>query len=266
MKNFFSYVVICSLFCFFVAGCGHSITHTDRGTGVVARIPLPDGSSLLDLKVGKIDSTTTILRGGTTYDSTTSTGGTFFGSIGTSERIQVSATPQFNEGNVREVLISSDCDPVTKQMVLQYLIEQKAPVPQPSSTTTIGASAATGKDAAAVKPAATGVDNLINKVGEAVPVVAKATTDTISEVSNTTGATVSSVGDTIKSAISNLSKIAIIAIITAIIVLVLALIVFFRLRRKAKKTTSGTSGEERQDENEDVLMDVQTFESLSENQ
>src|SRR5574344_518401 len=79
-------------------GCGHSITHTDRGTGMVARIPLPDGSSLIDLKFGKIDSTTTILRGGASYDSIASTGGSVFGSGGTSDRIFISTIPQLNEG------------------------------------------------------------------------------------------------------------------------------------------------------------------------
>jgi hypothetical protein len=36
-----------------ISGCGHNITHTDRGTGLALRIPLPDGSSLIDFKCRK---------------------------------------------------------------------------------------------------------------------------------------------------------------------------------------------------------------------
>jgi hypothetical protein len=91
--------ILLPLYClFFLCSCGHNITHTDRGTGFILRIPLPDGSSLIDLKLGKIDSTTTVLRGGATYDSSASTGGSILGPMGTSDRIQVSTVPQLNEG------------------------------------------------------------------------------------------------------------------------------------------------------------------------
>lgn len=136
---------LCGLIlCFLCCSCGHNITHTDRGTGLVARIPLPDGSSLIDLKVGKIDSTTTVLRGGSTYDSAASTGGSLFGTMGTSDRIQVSTIPQLNEGNIREILIDKNTPKEVKIALIQYLIKQKAPKSLPAATKAIGA--ATGAD------------------------------------------------------------------------------------------------------------------------
>jgi len=137
--------------------CGHNITHTDRGTGVIMRIPLPDGSSLIDLKLGKIDSTTTVLRGGATYDSAASTGGSLFGTMGTSDRVQVSTIPQLNEGNLRDVLNDNKTPKEVKIALIQYLINQKAPTPLPTATKTIGAATGTDLKKAEATPGTTRV-------------------------------------------------------------------------------------------------------------
>jgi len=92
--------------------CGHSITHTDRGTGLIIRIPLPGGSSLIDIKIGKIDSITTVLRGRTSYDSvastsidsaTASSSGAFVGS----EIVEVTPNDKIIGVGGRIVLLSS---------------------------------------------------------------------------------------------------------------------------------------------------------------
>ena len=61
MKKIISlfFCIITLLLC----SCGHNIAHIDRGTGLKLRIPMPDGTALVDLSIGKIDSTTFILRG-----------------------------------------------------------------------------------------------------------------------------------------------------------------------------------------------------------
>lgn len=133
--------------------CGHSITHTDRGTGLVIRIPLPDGSSLIDLKIGKIDSTTTVLRGGTSYDSIASTGGSINGAMGTSDRIQISTIPQLNEGYTAEVLQSKyTSEGVKKLLINSYMSKAKPNDPLPSKSISIGSAVASGSGAFSVEP------------------------------------------------------------------------------------------------------------------
>ena len=178
------------MLCMCMTGCGHSITHTDRGTGLVARIPLPDGSSLIDLKVGKIDSTTTVLRGNSTYDSSASTGGTLFGSASTSDRTFVATGMQLNEGYLKDVLTSPDVDPQTKVAIAQAIVQVQASKPKPTVTKAVGAATSTGeKPDTSVEPVAVGVDNVVNRVAEAAPKVvapvASATKDGVKDVTTT---------------------------------------------------------------------------------
>ena len=174
-----------------LTGCGHTITHTDRGTGLVARIPLPDGSSLIDLKIGKIDSTTTVLRGNSTYDSSASTGGTLFGSASTSDRIFVATGIQLNEGYMKDVLTNPDVDPATKVALAQALVQVAAAKPKPTVTKAVGAATSSGENPDnKVEPVAVGLDNVVNRVAEATPKViepvAKATTEVVKDVATTT--------------------------------------------------------------------------------
>ena len=173
-----------------ISGCGHSITHVDRGTGLVARIPLPDGSALIDLKVGKIDSTTTILRGNSTYDSSASTGGTLFGSASTSDRTFVATGIQLNEGYLKDVLTSPSVDPATKVAMVQAIAQVQAAKPKPTVTKAVGAATSTGeKPDTSVEPVAVGVDNVVNRVAEAAPKVvapvASVTKDVVKDVTTT---------------------------------------------------------------------------------
>jgi hypothetical protein len=52
----------------FVTGCGHTMYHKVEGTGVYARIPLPNGGSLIEVAGGDINITSATLRGGATLD------------------------------------------------------------------------------------------------------------------------------------------------------------------------------------------------------
>lgn len=179
------------MLCVIMSGCGHTITHTDRGTGLVARIPLPDGSSLIDLKIGKIDSTTTVLRGNSTYDSSASTGGTLFGTASTSDRTFVATGMQLNEGYLKDVLTSPDVDPATKVALTQALIQVQAAKAKPTVTKSVGAATSTGDNPnTTVEPVSVGMDNVVNRVAEVAPKVvepvAKATTEVVKDAATTT--------------------------------------------------------------------------------
>lgn len=188
-----TYFIIISMIFMLMAvmcGCGHTVTHTDRGTGLMARIPLPDGSSLIDIKIGKIDSTTTVLRGNSTYDSSASTGGTIFGSASTSDRTFVATGIQLNEGYMAEVLQSPDVDPATKVALAQALVQVQANKPKPTVTKAVGAATSSGDTPnTSVEPVAVGVDNIVNKVAETAPKVvvpvAAATKDVVKNVTTT---------------------------------------------------------------------------------
>jgi hypothetical protein len=146
MKTIIKYIFITStvgLLC----GCGHSIVRTDRGTGLHLRVPNPfqQGDSIVDLKVGNIDTTMAVIRGNTTFDSTSAKGGSLTGTGGISERVVVSTNPQLNEGYVAEVLTSPNVDPETKREVAEYLTASTAPKVADAKSITIGAAAGSRK-------------------------------------------------------------------------------------------------------------------------
>lgn len=242
-----TYFIIISMIFMLMAvmcGCGHSVTHTDRGTGLVARIPLPDGSSLIDIKIGKIDSTTTVLRGNSTYDSSASTGGTIFGSASTSDRTFVATGIQLNEGYMAEVLQSPDVDPATKVALAQALVQVQANKPKPTVTKAVGAATSSGDTPnTSVEPVAVGVDNIVNRVAETAPKVvvpvAAATKDVVKDVTTTV--------DTI----SKDWKTNIISIVVAVIVafVIIALVVYVYIRKR--NNTNAIAKDDRLDTNND---------------
>ena len=204
MKNIIKYILVTSsvgLLC----GCGHSIVRTDRGSGLHLRIPNPfqQGDSFVDFKLGNIDTTMAVIRGNTTFDSTSAKGGSLTGTGGISERVVVSTNPQLNEGYVAEVLTSPNVDPETKKEVAKYLTMASAPKVSDAKSITIGAAAGSGKNSAEITPEKTGIDNIVDKTANVVtdvtPHIAKATENTISNISNdvaeTTQHSVDVIGD-----------------------------------------------------------------------
>lgn len=221
---------------FVLTGCGHTITHTDRGTGFMARIPLPDGSSLIDLKIGKIDSTTTVLRGNSTYDSSASTGGSVFGSASTSDRTFVATGVQLNEGYLADVLTSKDVDPQTKLVLTQALIKVQAAKPKATVTKSVGAVTASGDNPQTeAEPVAVGIDNAVNKVTAVAPKVvvpiAHATKEAVKDVS------------TAADRISDDWKMNVVVVAVAVIIglLIVAGVFILILRIKRKKIESSSS-------------------------
>lgn len=219
-----------------LAGCGHNVGHTDRGVGFIFRVPMPDGGSLVELKIGKIDSTTTVLRGNSTYDSVASSGGSLTGIGGVSERIQMKTNPQLNEGYLENVLISGNVDPITKQILAVSLVKGNAPESQNARAVSIGGGAGTGENLESLVPKVVGIDNLVDKAAETAPKVVgpimDGTVKSIGHVSTTAKTVSNDASDVVKfvSSMTALIVITLTLVITGIVLIV-------RAKHKKKEET-----------------------------
>jgi hypothetical protein len=181
--------VLILFYLLFLTGCGHSIVRTDRGTGLHLRVPNPfnQGESFVDFKIGNIDTSMAVIRGNTTFDSTSAKGGSLTGIGGISERITVAAKAQLNEGYVAEVLTSPNVDSSTKIEIAKYLALSNAPKVSDSKSISIGAAAGSGDKSNEITPEKTGIDNIVDKTADTIikitPDVAKATENTVSNIS-----------------------------------------------------------------------------------
>lgn len=153
-------------------GCGHTMYHKVEGTGVYGRIPLPNGSSLVEVAAGDINITSAALRGGATLDENTSKGGTF-GSVSIARHTHVSTIPAMNEGNIKEVLTSPNVDDKTKQLIACYLITREEAKPPAGAVSSVNSASVTGDEnnMPKVKPTKTGLDNVVDKTAEIAPEV-----------------------------------------------------------------------------------------------
>lgn len=163
-------------------GCGHTMYHKVEGTGVYGRIPLPNGSSLVEAAAGDINITSAALRGGATLDENTSKGGTF-GAVSIARHTHVSTAPAMNEGNIKEVLTSPDVDPKTKQLVACYLITRTDVKPPAASVSSVNSASATGdkNNIPEVKPTKTGMDNIVDKAADVAPKVIPPVVDSVAD-------------------------------------------------------------------------------------
>ena len=171
-----------------LTGCapGHSIMTVDRGVGLHFRIPLLlDGStdtSLIDLKMGSIDSATALIRGGTTFSANNAKGGGL-GSLSTGDYFIISSNPGLTEGYLRDVMSSPHVDAATKAKLAEYLLRnQGAPAPVSASAVSVSAAAASGSNPPEVKFATTGFD----KIADTVPEVVKPIANTVEHVTTET--------------------------------------------------------------------------------
>lgn len=189
-------------FILLLTGCGHNVTRTDRGVGLMLRVPLPDGSSLVEFKVGKIDSVVAAVRGGSTFETTSATGGSLFGTAGTADRVSLTAIPQINEGYIKDILTSDTVAPDIKQALSDYLVSRDPPTTVPTNISVVGSGVATGEQV--VQPMTTGLDRWWDSTTHVV-------TDSVSSIADT---------------ISDLGGEVMVAII--IIVLIIGLIIFWK--------------------------------------
>lgn len=158
--------------------------------------------------MGKIDSTTTVLRGNATYDGMASTGGSIFGPMGTTDRVLVKTGPQINEGYLADVLSAPEVPPEVKIELVKYLTLQKAPETTPAATKTVGAAGSVGDNPPAAEPATTGWDKVTEKAAEIIPPVADTIGDTTKSVAkDVSKATEKSVTNVSKASVSWLTDI-----------------------------------------------------------
>jgi len=128
-------ILLFTIACCLLAGCGHSVIHRDEGIGLDLKIPLPySGENLVSIQLGKIDSTTLVLRGNTSFKSNSNTegsantnGGTGItndtaGKAALGSTIEVVTGPQLNEGYLRDVLVDPNTDAATKKAILEFLV------------------------------------------------------------------------------------------------------------------------------------------------
>lgn len=245
MRNKFFKFLIPVCLTALIAGCGHSIVRTDRGTGLHLRVPNPfqQGDSLVDLKLGNIDTTMAIIRGNTTFDSNSAKGGSLTGTGGISERFALSTNPQLNEGYVAEVLTSPNTPPEVKIEVARYLVQQKAPTVSDAKAVSIGAASGSGDRSHEIKPEKTGVDNIVDKAAETIqetaPVVGKATTDVVENISDNTASVAKHAtdvaGETTQKVTSTISNKVTLSVIIALIITGIIIVILEISRKKKKK-------------------------------
>jgi hypothetical protein len=232
MKDFFKFVMVyvlvfvSSAFVLLLPGCGHSVARIDRGTGVVLRIPLPNGDSLVEFKGGDIDSTTLILRGGSQAKTGRSVGGAFAGTGGSAKDLQISTIPQLNEGYMKDVMVSPDVPAEVKVELAKDMTIAKPDEHRPYRATVVGASVGSGENLDDVKPKMAGIDNIVDKVAEVTPEI---TEDVSKMVDSTTEAASSSVRD-----VMTASKTWIISISAAVVMIISIGVLIFILIRKKK--------------------------------
>ena len=179
-----------------ICGCGHSVLVESKITGLGAILPIGDGHTL-GFVLGSMDATTATVRGGTTVETTSvSGGGIFSGEAGINHITKMQAHAQLNEGNLRDVMMSENVPDAAKIILASNLIAAaKAPELPPTVIQAQTASIHSGSDAVVSNNVplinhSAGIDNLVNQV-------ANVTTNVTGQIVNTIPATVSEVTDVV---------------------------------------------------------------------
>ena len=170
-----------------LSGCGHGVLITNKLTGLSVTVPVYDGQRL-GVTIGSLESTTATVRGGTTVETkSVSGGGLLSGAGGINHLTTMKTNTQLNEGYLTEVLTSPECPESVKTILASNLATAaQAPQSQPEviqtaqSTVHSGESAVTSNNVQQITTP-TGVDKIIDGV--------------VSITSNTTSSVTEIVGD-----------------------------------------------------------------------
>lgn len=233
-----------------LVGCGHSVFHRVDGTGVYGRVPLPDGSSLVEIAIGNLSITSGVLRGGAMYNEDNSKGGTF-GTVSTANHIQLTTQPAMNEGYLADVFTSDKTDAETKLELAKYLTSRQQHAPTPASAVAVNAAAATGEKPPVAKPVSTGLDNAVNKVTEVAPKV-------VTPIADATKASVADAKDATTAVVDGVKSISIYLIIGVVVLGILVLIGLFIYYKKKHNTANITDNTPNQDTESIVQNDTPT--------
>ena len=218
-----SYCIITVIGILFLVGCGHNIHSNNKGVGI--DLSWQSENYVPSLKVGYWDNTNAVVRGNSTYTSTTSTGGSLFSSGGTQTTSQLITGMQLNQGNLKEILTSKDNSDQVKIAVIKATMKNKAIKPVPTVAKTVVAAGGTGQNLPEVKPVVTSVDKVVQTAGQvaktAVPVVGDAYKSTTENLKETI--------------VKFMSSMKVIVIAIVILLLVIAYIVFYIYKKKHSK-------------------------------
>lgn len=178
-----------------LTGCGHNIGTSSKGIGI--NLSWTSGSYLPNLAVGYWDINQAVVRGNSTYTVNTATGGGVTSLGGTAQTIELKSGPQFNEGNVREVLVEPTVHPDVKLELIKNLNTSVSPKSDSFSVKTSNAAAASGDKLLEVKPLTSGLNKVVETVGE----VASTAVEKIPEAATKVSADVKSSTENIKKSV-----------------------------------------------------------------
>ena len=187
-------------------GCGHNMLVESEAIGFVFRIPAGE-ANYMGIAIGSTKSVVACVRGGASFESTTSAGGGVLSASGAENKITAfRSNLQFNEGNLRDAFTNPDIPMEVKLRLADGVVEgSKAPKFPDAIVTTRDAvmqvgSEAVGSNATSVASLkATGIDNLVNNTPAIIDSATAPVTETVHNLVNPLEGTVSSVTGVVNS-------------------------------------------------------------------
>ena len=192
-------VILLLIFVMMNAGCGHNMLIENETIGFAARVPVGD-ANYVGVVIGSSKQVVAAVRGGASFESTTSAGGGIFSASGAENKITTfRSNLQFNEGNLMEAFVSEDVPMEVKLKLAEGVLEgAKAPKFPDSIVTTrdavmqVGAEAVKSNAVSVANLKPTGIDNVVNKTPEVVKAVTDPVTETVHNLVNPLEGTISS--------------------------------------------------------------------------
>ena len=188
------------------SGCGHSMLVMNKNVGLLLRFPVGE-ANYIGFGIGSTEATVAAVRGGTSFESTTSAGGGVFSGSGAQNNITCfRSNLQFNEGNLRDAFTSPDIPMEVKLKLAEGVVEgAKAPKFPDSIVTTrdvtmqLGDKAVASNAVCVSKLEPTGIDKVVDKTPAIVDSVTKPVTSTVHDLVNPLEGTISSATNVINS-------------------------------------------------------------------
>ena len=205
--NWFYVALFVYLLCAFGVGCGHNIYRENEITGFSLTIPMGNGDHI-GLRVGASKQVTATVRGGASFETTSSnSGGLFSGAGGQSKITQFKSNVQLNEGNLTEVLCSTNVPESVKIMLASNLcVAASAPyfpgsvLQTKESTIHIGRAAILSNSVERIQSEPQGVDRIVDRVADIVG------TNVVNDALNTTGSVVHDVTNPMEGTVSEVKE------------------------------------------------------------
>lgn len=181
------------------SGCGHNMLIENETIGFAARVPVGD-ANYVGVVIGSSKQVVAAVRGGASFESTTSAGGGIFSASGAENKITTfRSNLQFNEGNLNDAFANPDVPMDVKLKLAEGVVTAaKAPKFPDSIVTTrdavmqLGAKAVTSNAVSVANLKPTGVDNVVNKTPDVVKAVTDPVTETVHDLVNPLEGTISS--------------------------------------------------------------------------